>query len=87
MSRTKTLSIAIDQETKELVGYWTPQSGIGAIVVRADNEKLLERKFQRALRHFNKKEAKSGVESRFDDKTRKPKKIGKRVAKKKKVKA
>lgn len=64
MSRTKTLSIAVDKETNELIGYWSPQNGIGGIVVRADNQKLLERKFERALRHFDKKQEEFQDQSR-----------------------
>jgi hypothetical protein len=83
MSRTKTLSIAIDKDTNELVGYWAPQSGVGAIVVRADNEKLLERKFHRALRQLDKKEEVL-ANVRYGDKTRTPQKGKKRVVKNRK---
>jgi hypothetical protein len=82
MSRIKTLSIAMDQTTKEMIGYWTPQNGIGAIVVRADNERLLQRKFERALRHYHKKFGKTDNKNSFFDKSRSPKKQVRKVARK-----
>lgn len=73
MSRQKTLNIAVDQTTNELVGYWAPQSGLNGIVVRAGNEKLLQLKFERALRHYDKKEEQ--IKSVLGDKTRIPAKL------------